>query len=114
MYDGIINRDELKKFNLAGYLASADMYTSRFSAKKGTSRFRITACMSAAGILRLNVYDPVSATASNEALNMGNALVADAVYSWDVPVTSNYTYNMQYSVNTTIKRIQIDEIVQES
>lgn len=110
--DGIINHSSGSRFSVAGYLSGADVFTADITPKKGVSRLSFTFAANAAAILTLMVDN--GTTVVDVTLNSGNALVANALFQFDVRVRSGMTYNLKYASNATLLLTQVDEIVQES
>jgi len=70
--------------------------------------FRIFACFNASGVL--SVVKTKGATTVTMQLNGGNALVANALYAFDIAVESGESINLQYSVNATALELKVEEI----
>jgi hypothetical protein len=111
--DGIIHRAAGDIFNTAGYVSGANVFgATPITPKKGVSRFAIQFASNAAAILSMTATD--GTTTATVTLNAGNALVANALYRFDVMVRSGLAYNLQYASNATLLLVSVDEIVQES
>jgi hypothetical protein len=59
----------------------------------------------------LSVFRTVSGTATNKAelLNSGTSLAVNTAYAFSVPVGTNDTINLQYSVPTTLTQLVVIE-----
>jgi hypothetical protein len=69
-------------------------------APPAVGKIRVSFAGNASGVLSIVI---VSGTTSHVyALNSGNALNANALYSFEIPVSPSYSYNIQYSVSATI------------
>jgi len=69
-------------------------------APPAVGKIRVAFAGNASGVLSIVI---VSGTTSYVyALNSGNALNANALYSFEIPVSPSYTYNIQYSVSATV------------
>jgi hypothetical protein len=88
--------------------ANTNIFASDLSPTNSPTTFRIYACFSASGVL--TVRRTKAGTTVSEQLNGGNALTANAAYMFDVPVESDETVNVQYSVNATALKLAILEI----
>ena len=79
--------------------ANTNILSSSY-APPATGKIRVTFAGNASGILSIVI---VSGTTSYVyALNSGNTLNANAIYTFEIPVSSSYTYNIQYSVSATV------------
>jgi hypothetical protein len=95
-------------FNTALPAAEANWLASDITPTNSPSYFRIYACVSVTGVLR--VVRTQGATTVTENLNGGNSLTAGASYLFDIPVRSGDSINLRYSVTTgTIYCCVIDE-----
>jgi hypothetical protein len=88
--------------------ANTNIFASDLSPTNSPTTFRIYACFSVSGVL--TVRRTKAGTTVSEQLNGGNALTANAAYMFDVPVESDETVNVQYSVNATALKLAILEI----
>jgi len=109
MFDGIIHRVDIH--NTAGYVSGNAVFTA-VAPKKGVSRLAIQFAANASAILSMTIND--GTTTATVTLNGGNALVANALYRFDVMVMSGKTYGLTYASNATLLLVSVDEIVQES
>ena len=88
--------------------ANANILSADIAPSKDSGALRIYVCLSIAGVL--SVSRTVSATARQEALNEGDALVAGAGYMFSVPWLAGETINLWFSATGgTITKLQIDE-----
>ena len=79
--------------------ANTNILSSSY-APPAVGKIRVTFAGSASGVLSLVI---VSGTTSYVyALNAGNTLNANAIYTFEIPVSPSYTYNIQYSVAATV------------
>jgi len=79
--------------------ANTNILSSSY-APPAVGKIRVTFAGNASGVLSIVI---VSGTTSYVyALNAGNALTANAIYTFEIPVSSSYTYNIQYSVAATV------------
>ena len=86
--------------------ANKDILSSSFT-PPSVGKIRITFGANASGVLSIVI---VSGTTSYVyVLNSGNTLNANALYSFEIPVSPSYSYNIQYSVSATAY-FQIDFI----
>jgi hypothetical protein len=84
----------------AGISASANtnILSSNYTPPQ-LGKIRLTFGANASGTLNIVI---VSGTTSYVyALNSGNALNANALYSFEIPVSDSYSYNIHYSVSAT-------------
>jgi len=109
-YDGIIHRVDI--FNTAGYVSGANVFGTAITPKKGVSRLVFQFSANAAAILSMTAT--VAGATVTVTLNSGNALVANALYRWDIMADSAKAYNLQFASNATLLLVSVDEIVQES
>jgi len=63
-------------------------------------KIRVTFGASASGTLNIVIFS--GTTSYVFSLNSGNPLNANALYSFEIPVSPSYTYNIQYSVAATV------------
>ena len=85
----------------AGVSASANtnILSSNYTPPQ-LGKIRVTFGASASGTLNIVI---VSGTTSYVySLNSGNALNANAIYSFEIPVSPSYSYNIQYSVSAKV------------
>jgi len=86
--------------------ANTDILSSSFT-PPSVGKIRVTFGANASGVLSIVI---VSGTTSYVyVLNSGNTLNANALYSFEIPVSPSYSYNIQYSVSATAY-FQIDFI----
>jgi len=79
--------------------ANTNILSSSY-APPAVGKLRVTFAGSASGILSLVI---VSGTTSHVySLNAGNTLNSNAIYTFEIPVSPSYTYNIQYSVAATV------------
>ena len=79
--------------------ANTDILSSSFT-PPSLGKIRITFGANASGVLSIVI---VSGTTSYVyALNGGNTLNANSIYAFEIPVSSSFSYNIQYSVSATI------------
>jgi len=85
----------------AGVSASANTnILSSSYAPPAVGKIRVTFAGNASGVLSIVI---VSGTTSYVyGLNSGNALNANALYSFEIPVSNSHSYNIQYSVSATV------------
>ena len=63
-------------------------------------KIRVTFGASASGTLNIVIFS--GTTSYVFSLNSGNPLNANTLYSFEIPVSPSYTYNIQYSVAATV------------
>jgi len=63
-------------------------------------KIRVTFAGNSSGVLSIVITS--GTTSYVYALNQGNALNANAIYAFEIPVSSSYSYNIQYSVSATV------------
>ena len=79
--------------------ANTDILSSSFT-PPSLGKIRITFGANASGVLSIVI---VSGTTSYVyALNGGNTLNVNSIYAFEIPVSSSFSYNIQYSVSATI------------
>jgi len=85
----------------AGVSASANtnILSSNYT-PPAVGKIRVTFASSASGTLSIVIVSGSSSYVF--ALNSGNALNANAIYAFEIPVSSSYSYNIQYSVSATV------------
>ncbi len=96
-------------FNTAQPAADADLLAAALAPTNSPSVFRVTVCMSNAGLFYAR--RTVAGVSVNEYFNDNLVLAANAVYCFDLPVRSGDTLNFRYSVTggTTLV-LRVDEI----
>jgi hypothetical protein len=96
-------------FNTAQPAADNDLFGAALAPTNSPSIFRVTICMSNAGLFYAR--RTVAAVSVDEYFQSKAALVATAVYAFDLPVRSGDTLNFRYSVTggTTLV-LRVDEI----
>jgi len=92
----------------ASVIANTDIFASDLVPTVAPSIFRIYCCFNASGVL--SIQRTKAGTTVSEQLNSGMALTANAAYMFDVPVDSEETINIRYSVNATVLKLSIFEI----
>lgn len=94
------------------YIAGADIITTAMggdlSPTNSPTTFRVMCCFSAATKLEV-MYDDET-TVSDMAFNSGTDLLADALYSFDIVVTSAYGINFKGDANSTIRIFIVIEV----
>jgi hypothetical protein len=92
--------------------ANTNIFSSNLTPSLATannpSYFRILACFNASGVL--NVVKTKGTTTVTMQLNSGNALNANALYTFNIAVESGESVNLQYSVNATALELKVLEI----
>ena len=85
----------------AGVSASANtnILSSNYTPPQ-LGKIRVTFASSASGTLSIVIVS--GSTSYVFALNSGNALNANAIYTFEIPVSPSYSYNIQYSVSATV------------
>jgi len=63
-------------------------------------KIRVTFGASASGTLNIVIFS--GTTSYVFSLNSGNPLNANALYSFEIPVSPSHSYNIQYSVSSTV------------
>lgn len=103
------------KNNVSGYLANVDIFGTgkTLSPIQPPSRIVIFVCMSTSGVLTARRTCP-AAVVDSEQLNGGTALTANVLYEFDYVLEAGETLDLRYSVNATILKIGIYEVVGET
>jgi len=79
--------------------ANTNILSSSY-APPAVGKIRVTFAGNASGFLSIVI---VSGTTSYVyVLNSGNALNANALYAFEIPVSNSYSYNIQYSISATV------------
>ena len=97
------------EFNVAGYIAAADILAAALAPLNTPCSFRVEAGFDAAGILSATITQvgvPVVCQ-----LNGGVALNINSLYRFSLMVNAGDTINFQYSVNATILSLKVQEII---
>jgi len=82
----------------ASVSANTNILSSNYTPPQA-GKIRITFAANASGVLSIVI---VSGTTSYVyALNAGNTLNANVIYTFEIPVSSSFSYNIQYSVSAT-------------
>lgn len=109
LLEKLIPIGKARVFNTALPAANTDILAADVTSTNSPSYWRISACVSVAGVLSL--HRTVGAGDVLEKLNGGTALTADCLYTFSVPVHSGDAINLQYSVTGgTISSFTVDEI----
>ena len=96
-------------FNVAGYLATADILAADLAPLNSPCTFRVEAAFSAGGILSADITQGgVTVTVQ---FNGGVALNIDSAYRFSLMVTAGDTINFQYSANSNILSFKVQEII---
>jgi hypothetical protein len=92
--------------------ANTNIFSSNLTPSLATannpSYFRISACFNTSGVL--SVVKTKGSTNVTMQLNSGNALNANALYTFNIAVESGESVNLQYSVNATALELKVLEI----
>lgn len=109
LLEKLIPVGKARVFNEALPAADTDILTADVTPTNSPSYWRISACVSVAGVL--SVHRTVGAGDVLEKLNGGTNLTADCLYTFSVPVRSGDSINLQYSATGgTISSLTVDEI----
>ena len=95
-------------FNVAGYLATADILAADIAPLNSPCTFRVEAAFDAGGILSADITQGgVTVTVQ---FNGGVALNINSEYRFSMMVNAGDTINFQYSVNADILSFKVQEI----
>jgi hypothetical protein len=92
----------------ASVSANTNIFSSDLAPTNSPTAFRIYACFNASGVL--SVKRTKAGTTVTEQMNAGNALNANAAYTFDVIVESGESINLQYSVAATALVLKVVEV----
>ena len=82
----------------ASLSASKNILSSSYT-PPASGKIRVTFAANASGTLSVVIKS--GTTSYVYALNSGNALNANAIYTFEIPVSTGFSYNIQYSVAAT-------------
>ncbi len=97
------------EFNVAGYIAAADILAAALAPLNTPCSFRVEAGFDAAGILSATIIQAGVPVAVQ--FNGGVALNINSLYRFSLMVNAGDTINFQYSVNATILSLKVQEII---
>jgi len=95
-------------FNVAGYLADADILAADLAPLNSPCAFRVEAAFDAGGILSVDITQGGVTTTFQ--FQGGVALNINSGYRFSMMVTAGDTINFNYSVNATILSFKVQEI----
>jgi len=96
-------------FNVAGYIAAADILAADLAPLNSPCTFRVEAAFNAAGILSVDITQ--GGVTVNVQFHGGVALNINSGYRFSLRVNAGDTINFQYSVNATILSFKVQEII---
>ena len=96
------------EFNVAGYIAAADILGAALAPLNSPCTFRVEAAFNAGGILSATITQAGVPVAVQ--FNGGVALNINSAYRFSLMVNAGDTINFQYSVNATIISLKVQEI----
>lgn len=98
-----------RRFSTSTITADTDVFTEDFESQSNNrSGVRITLSIDTTAIAYLT--ETVDGTEERYALNSGSALDANDLYSFDIPIRGDGSYNIQFGSDAAVKVINIDEI----
>lgn len=89
--------------------AATPILTAALTPLYDVSLLRVTVVLSVASRFQA-IITPSGAAAVTADAEQGTALVADALYSWVIPVTTGSTYNFQALLAATVRLFSIEEL----
>ena len=90
------------------YVAPADFFGAALAPTNTPCLFRLTVCMSVAGVLYLRTINGVDT--QQQEFNHGVVLPANSLFMFDHLVHAGDTINYRYSINATIMTFRVIEI----
>ena len=96
------------EFNVAGYIAAADILAAALAPLNTPCSFRVEAGFDAAGILSATIIQAGVPVAVQ--FNGGVALNINSLYRFSLMVNAGDTINFQYSVDSAILSLKVQEI----
>lgn len=96
-------------FNIAGYVAAADILAAALAPLNSPCTFRVEAAFNAGGILSATITQGGVTVVAQ--LHGGVALNVNSLYRFSLMVNAGDTINFRYSVNATILSLKVQEII---